>query len=187
MEQGLLKKKLPGDDIVQKNDPVLRQIAKSVSPEDIQSVRIRKVLARMNAALDSQEDGVAIAAPQIGEALRIFIVSRKAYALNEGASSDGRLLPEKNVVFINPRITRLSRAKKDMEEGCLSVRYYYGIVKRAQKATVEALDEEGKRFTYGGSGLMAEIFQHETDHLDGILFTDKARALRQLPPPTEHV
>jgi peptide deformylase len=180
-----MKKPLPPSpvEIVQDGHPVLRAVAQSVPIEEIGGVRIADVLARMNAALDSQDDGVAIAAPQIGESLRIFIVSKKAFAL--GKDESATVIPKKNVVFINPRISKLSRAKKDMEEGCLSVRYLYGVVKRAQKAHVEAYDENGKPFSYGGSGLMAEIFQHETDHLDGILFIDKAKDVRELPLPSE--
>jgi peptide deformylase len=58
----------------------------------------------------------------------------------------------------------------------------YGKVKRAEKATVVAYDEYGKKFTKGGSGLLAQIFQHETDHLDGVLFIDKAKFIEEIPP-----
>ena len=80
-----------------------------------------------------------------------------------------------NMVFINPVITKLSRKKIWTPEGCLSVRWLYGEVARADKATIRAYDEHGKVFTRGGSGLIAQIFQHETDHFDGTLFIDKAR------------
>ena len=70
--------------------------------------------------------------------------------------------------------------KKFMDEGCLSVRPFYGKVRRATKATVEAYNEEGKKFTFGGSGLLANIFQHEIDHLDGILFIDKAKDINEV-------
>ena len=65
-----------------------------------------------------------------------------------------------------------------MEEGCLSVRYLYGTVARATKATVSAYDENGKKFNKGASGIMAQIFQHEIDHLDGIAFTDKVSPIK---------
>jgi peptide deformylase len=67
-----------------------------------------------------------------------------------------------------------------MEEGCLSVRYLYGKVSRGVKVTVEAYDETGKKFSKGGSGLIAQIYQHETDHLNGTLFIDKAKDLVEL-------
>ena len=69
-----------------------------------------------------------------------------------------------------------------MPEGCLSVRWLYGKVSRAEKARVRAYDENGKIFEVGGSGLLAQVFQHETDHLNGILFSDTAVDLREMPP-----
>jgi peptide deformylase len=127
-------------------------------------------------ALDSQEDGVAIAAPQIGVPLRIFVISGKANDIvkkTEGNPCE---------VYINPIITKISKAQKLVDEGCLSVRYLYGKTKRSIKATVEANNEKGEKFSRGASGLIAQIFQHETDHLNGILFTDHAKQIRDLPP-----
>jgi peptide deformylase len=72
-----------------------------------------------------------------------------------------------------------------MEEGCLSVRYLYGKVRRSKKATIEAYNEHGKKFTAGASGILAQIFQHETDHLNGILFIDKAKQIEEILP--EHM
>jgi peptide deformylase len=78
------------------------------------------------------------------------------------------------MVFINPTITRLSRDKRLMEEGCLSVRWLYGTVRRSVKASIRAYNERGELVERGASGLLAQIFQHECDHLEGLLFTDKA-------------
>ncbi len=69
-----------------------------------------------------------------------------------------------------------------LDEGCLSVRFLYGKIKRSEKATVTAYDETGKKFSYSGTGLMAQIFQHETDHLNGILFIDTAKDVEELTP-----
>jgi peptide deformylase len=69
-----------------------------------------------------------------------------------------------------------------MLEGCLSVRWLYGEVSRAKQVMIESLDEHGKKHVRGAGGLMAQIYQHETDHLDGILFDSKAENLRDLPP-----
>ncbi len=162
--------------IVQKGDPVLRQTAKPVDLKDIGSAKLKKILADMSKALAKETDGVAIAAPQIGVSLRIFLVSGKVYRKNE----DDPLLADK--VFINPEFIKLSRKKVVRDEGCLSVRPWYGKTKRSEKATVEALDENGKKFTASGSGLMAQIFQHETDHLNGILFDDHATDLKEMSP-----
>jgi peptide deformylase len=168
--------------IVQKDDPVLRGIAQIVPKELFGTPKLKKILRDMSTALASQDDGVAIAAPQIGVPFRIFLVSGKIIELlyPEKTSSDSK--PSKDIVFINPKIVRLSKDREVVEEGCLSVRYLYGTIERAKKARVHAQDEEGVPFELGGSGLLAQIFQHETDHLDGVLFIDKAKNLRDMPP-----
>lgn len=169
--------------IVQSGDKVLRQKAKEVLVKDIGSKKVRDVIMDMKKALLSQDDGVAIAAPQIGESLRIFIVSGRAFDIEAGVYNEEDKRPvSADLVCINPIITKLSRDKADMDEGCLSVRYLYGKVKRARKATVTAYDENGRKFTRGASGLVAQIFQHETDHLEGVLFIDKAKDVVNLPP-----
>lgn len=166
-------------DIVQKDNPILRDIAKEVPVEAITTPKIKKILADMKVALDSQDDGVAIAAPQIGVSLRIFIVSGKVIGYMKD-EEDEKKYPD--LVFINPVITKKSREKKYMEEGCLSVRYLYGKVNRSTKVQITGFDENGNPFTRGGSGLLAQVFQHETDHLNGILFTDTAKEVEDLPP-----
>jgi peptide deformylase len=174
-----------GDKIVQNGDPVLRQIATPVLPEQIGSAKLSKILREMSNALEACEDGVAIAAPQIGVGLRIFIVSHRAFQI-EKEEIDGESASDKNVykdkIFINPEITKVSRKKILVPEGCLSVRWLYGNVQRHEKATVRAVDEYGKSFTYGASGLMAQIFQHETDHLNGTLFIDTAKDIEEVAP-----
>ena len=138
----------------------------------------------MKKALESQEDGVAIAAPQIDTPLRIFVVSHKVFEILKDTKNTAgkKKVAEKNLVFINPEITRFSREKEYVEEGCLSVRWLYGRVERARKVKINAYNEHGVRFELGASGLLAQIFQHETDHLNGILFIDKAKDIENIPP-----
>jgi len=161
--------------IVQEGGAVLRQIAQPVALAEINSEKIAKIIAEMNIALDACDDGVALAAPQIGVNLRIFVVS-------------GKMLPKKggvkpaNSVFINPLIKKISTKKVAMEEGCLSVRNVFGLTKRADSALIEAYNEKGHKFVRQGSGLMAQIFQHEIDHLNGILFIDQATNLQEINP-----
>lgn len=159
--------------IVLEGDPVLRGKAKEVPVHDITSPKIKKVIKDMKAALAGEKYGAAIAAPQIGEPLRIFIVSGRVKE-PVGQEEDGTLRFPDDMVFINPIISKKSREKEPMDEGCLSVRGLYGIVERSSKATVSAYDENGKKITIGARGLLAQVFQHETDHLDGTLFIDKA-------------
>jgi len=184
--------------IVQTGDPVLRKKAKDVPEKMFGSPELRTIIADMKKALASQEDGVALAAPQIGIPLRIFVVARRVFEMpadprapkKEKASlqETSRALEtdvSQPLVYINPVLVKVSRTKRSMDEGCLSVRGYYGKVRRAEKASVEALDEHGRRFSRGGSGLLAQIFQHETDHLNGILFTDKTDDLYYMAPEKE--
>lgn len=177
--------------ILQRNSAVLREIAKEVPLGDILGPKIQKTLSEMKEALDSQDDGVAIAAPQIGYGLRIFVVSGKVEAIMKKAEDAEAVASEetkpkrgKDLVFINPVIKKISKEKKYVEEGCLSVRYLYGQVLRSKKATVEAYDENGKKFMRPGIGLLAQIYQHEIDHLNGTLFIDKAKNIEDLPPET---
>lgn len=172
--------------ILQREAPVLRKVAHEVPIKNIGSKKIQDIILKMRKAMQAEEDGVAIAAPQIGESLRIFVVSGKALALMDKAKDpEVNELDYEDLVFINPVITRLSRKRQDMEEGCLSVRWLYGKVRRSERASIEALNEKGEKVKRGASGLLAQIFQHEVDHLDGILFIDKAKDLEDLPPKNE--
>lgn len=163
---------------VKSGNPVLRDFAKPVSLEEIKSGKIKKIIEDMKNSLAREEEGVAIAAPQIGVPLRIFVVSKKIFQLLDNSRSDKNELVD--LVFINPEIIKSAKVKEVMEEGCLSVKDYYGKIKRATKATVRAYDENGNVFERGGGRLLAQIFQHEMDHLNGVLFTDTAKDVQKI-------
>lgn len=172
--------------IVQKGHKALQGQSLEIKKEELNSPKLKKVLSNMKEALESQDDGVALAAPQIGENLRIFVISWKVFATADkitlDAETDLEGLRKKYdfKVFINPEIVKCSKEKEWLDEGCLSVRPLYGEVERSKKCRVRAMDETGKVFEVGGSGLLAQIFQHEIDHLNGILFTEKARNLKEV-------
>ncbi len=180
--------------ILQNGNPALRKIAKEIPVSDITKPKIQKVLKDMMQALHSQDDGVAIAAPQIGISFRIFVVSGRIFEEDFIRGKKPEIKNKINkikvqhpdLVFINPVFKKISRDRKLMSEGCLSVRPIYGKVRRATKATLEAYNEHGKKFTKDANGLLAHIFQHETDHLDGILFIDKARDLHESTSEKEY-
>lgn len=157
--------------LVPQNHPALHTIADEVPLSEITSKKIQKVLADMRSALDAYNingfNGVAIAAPQIGVSLRIFLVHN-----TNTDEKDTTRIPD--LVAINPRIVKLSKRTHIVGEGCLSVGEDYGAVRRSTHATLRAYDENGKEYERGASGLLAQIFQHEVDHLDGTLFVDKA-------------
>lgn len=171
-------------EILDKDAPVLRKVAKEILPKDIGLKKNRDVIERMRKALYGEEDGVAIAAPQIGESVRIFMVRGDVLLFAKGKKPSSKDKVE-DLIFINPEILNTSKKKKKVEEGCLSVRWLYGKVLRSEKITVGAYNEKGIWIERGASGLLAQIFQHEIDHLNGALFTDKAEDLREIPPAKE--
>lgn len=161
--------------IVQDGEPVLRKISAPVPEELFGTPELKGIIDDMAATLNEQLDGVAIAAPQIGIPYRIFIVryDRTIPPTPEGEEDQAADLG----VYINPVFVKSSRRRLEMDEGCLSVRGIYGKTMRNERATVRARDVEGVSFERGGGGLLAQIFQHETDHLNGILFVDHATDL----------
>jgi peptide deformylase len=179
-------------EIIQKENKILRGTAKTVPVKEIKSTKIQKIIADMKKALEAEEDGVAIAAPQIGVPLRIFVVSHRTFEIMETPTKNSLEKPEKDqsfsktktrdLVFINPEIIKLSKKKEWIDEGCLSVRWFYGQVNRSVNATIQAYNEKGEKFTRGAGGLLAQIFQHEVDHLNGTLFTDKAKYIQEILP-----
>src|SRR3989338_2069725 len=181
-------------------NPVLRKIAGDLPITEIGSKRIQSLIKEMKALLSNEKFGVALAAPQVGEPLRLFVISVRALARGGRNAPDEPLRqaqgkPENNLppppvpskvegdqVYINPKLMKMSRGKSPKHEGCLSIRGKWGVVPRAEKATMRAYDENGAQFTRGASGFLAHIFQHELDHLEGILYTDKATELYDETP-----
>lgn len=157
--------------LVPENHPALHTIAEEITQEEIENGFVTKLIKDMKEALKKYSvDGftaVAIAAPQIGVSKRLFII--------EDQSEDRDSLP--SLVAINPKIVKFSKKTHLVGEGCLSIPDLYGEVRRCTNVTFRALDENGKPYERGTGGLLAQIVQHETDHLDGILFTDRAEKI----------
>lgn len=155
--------------LVPENHAALHSIAEEVTEEEFQDGTVAKLIKKMREALHSYDAegyvGVAIAAPQIGVSKRVFLVEDQSQDRDDA-------LPY--LVAINPKIVKLSRKSKVVGEGCLSVPNRYGAVNRHQNVTMRAKDENGEEYERGAGGLLAQIFQHECDHLDGILFIDRA-------------
>lgn len=165
--------------LVPESHPALHAIAEEVPKSDITSARVQKIIKDMRAALSAYKGGeftgVAIAAPQIGVPLRIFLIEetkRKRENTRNDEQKDVPPLPA--LVAVNPRLIKVSKKKKLVHEGCLSIADSYGSVRRSTHATMRAYDERGAAYERGASDLLAQIFQHEIDHLDGILFLDRA-------------
>ncbi|MCX6737560.1 MAG: peptide deformylase [Candidatus Parcubacteria bacterium] len=141
-----------------KKNKHLRQ--KSVPVPKIDN-EIKETLKSMR-RLMNLENGVGLAAPQVGLNQRFFIIE----------------LENKYYVFINPTILKYSTEVIDMEEGCLSVPDQSGVVSRPSELTLEATGTNDKKFKLKATGALARIIQHENDHLDGILFIDRAKSLK---------
>ncbi len=165
--------------ILQDGDAVLREKSQPVPKSTFGKPSLTHEIQQMIDALETEPDGVAIAAPQIGILKRIFVVryDRMLPPPREGDAPH----PVDVGIFINPELVRTSRRKSEFDEGCLSVRGWYGTTIRHERATVKAYDEQGKAFERGGGGILAQAFQHEIDHLNGILFIDHAHNKREVP------
>ncbi|MDA8596934.1 peptide deformylase [Candidatus Pacebacteria bacterium] len=155
--------------LVPENHPALHAIAEELTPEDFSSGLVTKLVKDLKSALKEYSvDGfvaVAIAAPQIGVSKRLFIIEDQSTDRDDALPS---------FVAVNPTIIKTSKKTHLVGEGCLSVPDYYAEVRRHKNVTMRALDEEGKPYERGAGGLLAQIIQHENNHLDGILFTDIA-------------
>jgi len=160
----------------EEENKILRKKSEEVDINNITKKEIQKILNDMISYIEVQPDGAALAAPQIGINKRIFIINPRIINKNNLKDFD----PLKNCVFINPKIISKSKKKELVDEGCFSVRYWYGKVNRFKNITIEYYDGYGEKKQKGSGNLLAQIFQHEIEHLDGILFSDKAFALEKM-------
>lgn len=169
-------------EIVQDGTPVLRDTAKEVSEELLGSKELERLIAEMAEALDAFPEGVALAAPQVGVSWRLFIVRKDRTLEASGKEPPGKKPPAPEIeAYVNPKIVKTSRKRAKMDEGCLSVHGVYGTTKRHERVTISAQRPDGTRFERGAGGLLAQIFEHEVDHLNGVLFTDHAEHLIRIP------
>jgi len=126
-----------------------------------------------------QAPGVGLAAPQVGESTRLIVV--------EYGDEEDEEIPPKLYVMANPLITRTSEETVLGFEGCLSIPGVQGEVKRFAAVTVKGLNRHGQPMTVKAKGWLARIFQHEIDHLDGVLFVDRAERVWQTEGQQEQV
>jgi peptide deformylase len=152
--------------ILLSSDPILRRISKPVGKID---KKVSALIKDLKDTLNVQKDpeGVGLAAPQIGKNLRVFVAKYKDFE---------KVVINPEIVKIGPESKKKSSGKKrpgkEILEGCLSLPYYYGPLKRAGKITIKYMDEKGENLTETFEGFHAQIIMHEIDHLEGILFID---------------
>ena len=149
--------------------PVLREKARTVDKSELKNPAVQQFIDSM---IDTMYEysGVGLAAPQVHESLRVFVAMLDPDGRGEGDA----------MVFVNPEITVQGDAIVEGWEGCLSIPDIRGRVPRAQQISVTALDRHGKRFDLELKDFPARVVQHETDHLDGVLFFDRMKSLESL-------
>ena len=148
--------------------PVLRARARELDPTEIRTAVFQKLIDDMIETMTEYE-GIGLAAPQVHEGVRLFV-----------AGIDGKGDDLKVVPFINPVITPIGEERVEDWEGCLSIPEIRGKVPRAREVVIKALDRRGKPFELSLKNYPARVVQHETDHLDGVLFFDRMREFATL-------
>lgn len=145
----------PGD------ERLLRTPGESVALADISGQTVQRLLDDMLVTM-KQAQGIGLAAPQIGQSLRIAVIAREVDPALPGP-----------LILINPIITQPSSDQVPIEEGCLSIPGVFGIIRRAEGITVRYFDRFGQVHNMTTAGLLARVIQHEVDHLHGVLFIDR--------------
>jgi peptide deformylase len=157
--------------------PVLRAKARPLEKAEIRSEGLQKLIDDMIETM-REYHGVGLAAPQVHEGVRLFV----AFLDTRDAPPDEPEAAEapEPVVVINPEITLVDPTIVEDWEGCLSIPDIRGRVPRAREIRVRALDRDAGRFELRASAFPARVIQHETDHLDGVLFFDRMRSFESL-------
>ncbi|MDY0779632.1 peptide deformylase [Tenacibaculum sp. IB213877] len=162
--------------IVAYGDPVLRKVGKEINAD---YPELDKLIADMKETMYNAS-GVGLAAPQIGKDIRLFVIDASPFAKDEDLEEEEKeVLKDFNKVFINAKIVEEEGEEWVFNEGCLSIPDVREDVYRKEQITIEYQDENFKKHTETLNGLAARVFQHEYDHIEGILFTDKLSSLKK--------
>ena len=156
--------------------PVLRTRAKPLDPADIKSPRVQQLIDDMFETMQEYQ-GVGLAAPQVHESLRLFVAGIAPNVDDDDEDEEDRV---PLMALINPEITVVGDDTADEWEGCLSIPDIRGRVTRAREIKVKAYDRKGRRVEINARNFTARVIQHETDHLDGILFFDRMASFETL-------
>ena len=156
--------------------PVLRAKAKAIAPADIASPRIQRLVDDMLETMHEYQ-GVGLAAPQVHVGLRLFVAGFPPSPKDDEEDERDRV---PLMALVNPEITPIGSATDEDWEGCLSIPDIRGKVPRAKEIRVRAYDRDGRKLDIRATGFTARVIQHETDHLDGVLFFDRMRNFETL-------
>jgi peptide deformylase len=163
----------------QAGNPILRKKARALSVSKIKTDEIQNLIKQMFFTL-RKSHGVGLAAPQINQSLRLAVMEVKASKKNK------KIKALKKTAVINPRILELSKETASDWEGCLSIKGIWAKVPRSTSVTVEYYNELAEKITETHTGLHAVIFQHEIDHLEGILFIDRVQDTKTIITESEY-
>ncbi len=154
-------------------NPLLRQQARLISIAEIHDAAMQQLYQNMITTMYA-DDGIGLAAPQVGQSIRVITVGKDAF-------EDQKNLPfgVQDMVFINPELSEYSFKTVWEEEGCLSVPGVRGEVCRHTKLTAKVTLVDGNTVTFVATDFLARVLQHEVDHLNGILFIDRARGIQK--------
>lgn len=143
---------------------ILRTVTQPVSLEAIPTPAMQELIAQMIKTM-YQAEGIGLAAPQIGQSIRLAVIAREVQGLAEP------------LVLFNPSVTDMSTQQVSLEEGCLSIPKVFGPVARSWSLKLTALDRQAQTYTIMAEDLLARVIQHEVDHLNGMLFIDRASTI----------
>ena len=165
--------------IVQAGNPILRR--KSVAVNKITSSATKKIIKDLVDTMRAS-NLIGISAPQIGKNYQIFATELRK-TINRNIKNKDNLR-----IFVNPKLIKLSKEKNIQYEGCGSVGYsqFFGPVRRSKEIIVQAFNEKNEKFIFKADGLIARAIQHEIDHLNGILFTDKVCDYKKIMSSEEY-
>lgn len=144
-------------------NPILRKKSTKINEQEISNKKFQKLSLNMIKVM-KEKNGKGLAAPQIGQNIRLIVIDAI----------------EEQIIMINPVITKKSWAKEWGDEGCLSIPGVFGKVKRYKKINCEYTNKNGQKIKIKTENLLARVIQHETDHLDGVLFIDKAKSIERV-------
>jgi peptide deformylase len=161
--------------IARMGHPVLRTRTKPIDPRDIKTPRIQQLIDDMLETMREYQ-GVGLAAPQVHHDLRLFVAGFAASPEEEESGRERVPL----MTLINPEITPIGNAVVEDWEGCLSIPDLRGKVPRAAEIAVKAWDRKGRKVELRAKTFTARVIQHETDHLDGVLFLDRMKSFETL-------
>lgn len=180
----MVQKQSAGLKVAEFGDPILRQKAKNLSNAEIRSPKIQKLINKMQNFLLSKKMGVGLAAPQIGESLALAVLSVRPLKHRQGTE-------EFDLVIINPQIIKTYGSKTQQWEGCISggslKSGLFAKVPRYKKIEIRYKDENAKIHQRIFEGLPAHIIQHESDHLNGMLFVDKVKDTKTFITYNEYI